>query len=827
MLRVTPSLSAEGAKKYFGDNLELSDYYIDGQEIAGRWGGKAAKQLGLVGQVDQKSYFALCDNINPATGKQLTPRQKDNRRVGFDFTFSAPKQVSVLYELSGDERILDAFRKSVNDTMQDIEAEMKTRVRKGGKDENRTTGNMVWAEFVHFTSRPVDGVPDPHLHAHIYSFNLTHDDKEGRFKAGQFGDQKRDAPYFEAAFDARLAYRLNELGYRTERNPKYSFNMADLPQSITDKFSRRRDDIEAKAAEKGIASPEGKHAIGYYGREHKTLDQGKAELRQQWDARLSTEERDAIRKVIAGDGANGSTKSITPQQAMDYAVHHTFERASTISDKRLQAEALRHGVGSVLPEDVKGIAARDGMLSKEADGQLITTTQKTLDDEVAMLDFARNGHRKFPPLLPEAKIPADALGGLSEEQRKAAIHILTTRDTVTGLVGKAGTGKTTMMRATVDVIECESGKKVFTFAPSSQASRNVLVKEGFKNATTLETLLRNEKLQAQVKGQVIWVDEAGLISGVDMKRLTDVAKKAGSRLILSGDYSQHGSVAAGDAFRLLEQEAGVRLARLSEIHRQKHPGYKRAVEDIAKGSGKAAQKGFDALDSMGSIIESSGEERHRQLVGDYLKAMDDGKSALIIAPTHSEGKRLTDELRETLKTRGAIGKEREFITRRATGWTEAQKGDIRNYEPGMVIDFHEAVAGVRKRLNGERTTTGGFKKGEAVVVKGAQADSLLVLRKDGTEGVLSLDKPDRFQVARTRSEHIGKFDRIRITRNGEAKVQGDRTKAPASITAISIRSKGSPRRAIYACRTARYSPRTTGISQWVTSIPAIPHKVRR
>jgi len=106
-----------------------SDYYIDGQEMPGVWGGKGATVLGLSGEVDQESYFALCDNKNPDTGAQLTPRLKGERRVGFDFTFSAPKSVSVLYELSGDERILDAFRQSVNETMQDIEREMKTRVR--------------------------------------------------------------------------------------------------------------------------------------------------------------------------------------------------------------------------------------------------------------------------------------------------------------------------------------------------------------------------------------------------------------------------------------------------------------------------------------------------------------------------------------------------------------------------------------------------------------------------------------------------------------------------------------------------------------------------
>src|ERR1017187_1161742 len=261
MLRITASTSAAGAKKYFGENLTRSDYYIDGQELTGRWGGKAAERLGLSGDVDQKAYFALCDNLNPKTGERLTPRQKDNRRVGFDFTFSAPKSVSVLYELSGDERVLDAFRQSVTDTMTEIETEMKTRVRKNGSDKDRVTSNLTYAEFVHFTSRPVDGKPDPHLHAHCFAFNTTWDTTERRWKAGQFGDLKRDAVYCEAAFDARLANRLKGLGYAAEKDPKYSFEVAGMPESIIDKFSQRRNVIEEEAAERGIADAEGKHSL--------------------------------------------------------------------------------------------------------------------------------------------------------------------------------------------------------------------------------------------------------------------------------------------------------------------------------------------------------------------------------------------------------------------------------------------------------------------------------------------------------------------------------------------------------------------------------------
>src|SRR5271166_5884965 len=196
MIRITQQDSAKAAKSYY----TTADYYSEGQEIVGSWGGKGAARLGLECTVDKFSFERLCDNLDPKTGEPLTVRTRSERRVGFDFTFSVPKSVSLLYAMSGDQDILGAFRGAVEETMREIEAEMKTRVRKEWQDTDRTTGNMVWAEFIHTTSRPVDGIPDPQLHAHVFTFNQTFDAVEHRWKAGQFADIKRDAPYFQAAF---------------------------------------------------------------------------------------------------------------------------------------------------------------------------------------------------------------------------------------------------------------------------------------------------------------------------------------------------------------------------------------------------------------------------------------------------------------------------------------------------------------------------------------------------------------------------------------------------------------------------------------------------
>src|ERR1700734_1205212 len=150
MIRITQQNSGAAAKTYYA----TADYYSEGQEIVGSWGGKGASLLGLEGTVDKFSFERLCDNLDPRTGKPLTARTRSERTVGYDFTFSVPKSVSLLYALSGDQGIMEAFRGAVDETMQEIEAEMKTRIRMGGRDEDRVTGNMAWAELTHTPSRP-------------------------------------------------------------------------------------------------------------------------------------------------------------------------------------------------------------------------------------------------------------------------------------------------------------------------------------------------------------------------------------------------------------------------------------------------------------------------------------------------------------------------------------------------------------------------------------------------------------------------------------------------------------------------------------------------
>jgi conjugative relaxase-like TrwC/TraI family protein len=156
MLFITPQSNGVAAKDYYTQHLSKSDYYMkDAAEMPGEWHGLGAELLGLQGEVKQKQFFDLCDNINPNTGQSLTRNTQTKRRVLYDFQFDSPKSVSAAYEVGGDERILEAFKSSVAETMKEMEAEMMARVRVMGADEDRTTANMFWAGFVHISTRPI------------------------------------------------------------------------------------------------------------------------------------------------------------------------------------------------------------------------------------------------------------------------------------------------------------------------------------------------------------------------------------------------------------------------------------------------------------------------------------------------------------------------------------------------------------------------------------------------------------------------------------------------------------------------------------------------
>ena len=77
-----------------------------------------------------------------------------------------------------------------------------------------------------------------------------------------------------------------------------------------------------------------------------------------------------------------------------------------------------------------------------------------------------------------------------------------------------------------------------------------------------------------------------------MKSVFDIAEEQNARVILSGDIKQHSSVAAGDAFRILQQHADLKPVVIETIRRQAGD-YRKAVDEISRGNVNTA---FEILD---------------------------------------------------------------------------------------------------------------------------------------------------------------------------------------------------------------------------------------
>jgi conjugative relaxase-like TrwC/TraI family protein len=778
MLIATQGKSVAGTQKYFEQVLTRGDYYL-GQEVAGQWHGKGAEILGLGkgSNVTKEQFNRLLEGKHPESGKNLMQRVRKDRRPGTDLTFSVPKSVSLAWAINKDEQILKALQESVRETMQrDVEPLMQRRVRKGKHAQTRQkthTGKLIYADFLHKTARPINGKADPHLHVHAFVINWTQQD--GKNYAGELEEIVRQRPSLQAKFEARLARKLNhELGYKVEHTRflqsgrmKNGWEIKGIERSTIDKFSRRTAQVEQHALENNVKDAEAKGKLGKLTREQKDTGRSVNQLRKEWQSRLSDQEKKAFQNLKKRSSEQGGkSEEQAAMRSVKYALEHHLYRQSTVERHQIAGTALEHGL-TLSPEHIAAAIGRSGVIEKTFDAEgskrQIITTREVLQAERKMIAFARDG-RGTRKAITSNERNFDRQW-LNDQQKNAVQHVLHSRDTVMAITGGAGTGKSSLMQEAVDAVR-DNGKQVFTFAPSTGA-KEVLEEKGFAIAKTVEHLLRNTKLHPELKDHVLWIDEAGLLDVRSMNGIFDIAKEQNCRVVLSGDTKQHSSPRRGEAMRLLENEAGLNIARIEMIQRQKGR-YKRAVELISRGhevmdsrTGRSGLLvGFDMLDSMGKVKEISGGDRHAALAEAYLKSTNKRKSTLVVAPTHAEAAKVTEHIRDSLREDGKLPKEENTLTQlRSLNLTKAEKSNTASYrdQDGLIIQFHQNI-------------TGGFKKGDRYLVesvsdKGVQLQSLS--KKQTTS--LPLQHGDRFEVYSQHELGISQGDKVRFSLGGTTK----------------------------------------------------------
>jgi hypothetical protein len=174
--------------------------------------------------------------------------------------------------------------------------------------------------------------------------NSTWDELEGRWKAVDVAEIKRNAPYYQAAFESRFAIRLRELGFDVVATEK-GYEIAGIPEKLIRLFSRRTERIESRAQELGITDARQKDSLGARTREAKGTVYRSDELRALWWSKLDEAERLAVQAVMNRDVILTPRDPNIAREAIFNAANHCFERESVVSVDKLLTTALRFGIG--------------------------------------------------------------------------------------------------------------------------------------------------------------------------------------------------------------------------------------------------------------------------------------------------------------------------------------------------------------------------------------------------------------------------------------------------------------------------------------------------
>lgn len=727
------------AKSYFDEHLSHNDYYTQGEVEQGRWLGLGSEHLGLLeGQpVDRDAFMALCEGQHPADGSRLTQRLngQGNRRVFYDFTCSAPKSVSIMAITMDDERILRAHQQAARFAAKELERFAATRIRVNGADEDRRTGNVIGAEFLHNSSRALD----PQLHTHFTMFNATFDPKERRWKALQTADIFAASKYGTEVYRNELARRLADIGYEVEART-HGFEIKGVPADLIKKFSKRsaeRDAVISRMEERlgrKLSNNEVSVAV-HRTRSRKLKGVTTAEVRQMQLDQLTPAEIATLRSVQTRAVGPILPPKMEATAALDYSTAHIFERASVVPEEELLRHALIHGRGQVSLDSLKKQVGDERFV--RVGGEV--STRDILTKELDLIDTLNSGRDAFPAIAPQFQASAD----LGPDQRQAIAHVLQSPDQFTGFRGLAGAGKTTALKQLAAAFE----DRPAVFCAPTAAATDVLRKDGFSDAVTLQRLLVDPKEQDRLKGGVIVLDEAGLVGLDDMHRLFSLAVEKNARVVFSGDTGQHTGVARGDALRLLEEHSLYRFGQMDRIRRQRSADYREVVELAAR---QRPQEAFDRLDALGKVVEPS--QLYETAAGAFLDAREQGRSALLVAPTWGEIEAVTERVRSRLKDKGVIAKKEETVpVFDSLGWTDAQKRQPSQYAPGQRILFQQR--------------SGSFRQNEEVEIVAAKSDALHVRREDGSEHVFRPRTGTSFDVGERREIAVAPGDQILLQAN--------------------------------------------------------------
>lgn len=547
-------------------NIKGADnYYVDKAATA-TWEGNGARILGLHGEsVKKEDFVNLLEGrvLNPETGKEqdLKANGHADRRCGIDLTIAPSKSVSVLALIGGDERLIQAHETANRRAMTWIE-EHASLIRVGKDGTPQQTGNLVWATIQHQTNRE----NEPHLHNHNVMMALTFDTENGKWRSLTNDEVLKIRTWADEVYKAELKQLVKEAGYQT-RDTKDGFEIVGMSQEQIAVFSGRSKQIDDAIRSLGY-DPE---AASWAMRQAAALDTragkkeiSEAELKGVWvrlsevsglDVKALTQEARANSADINPLGLGAESKRIAGL-AVSQAIEDAATREQAFSVQQLEGRSAYFGNGNARIDDVKEavqahiegkqLVVHEG---SEGVGQWYTTQRAIYSENLLISTIHKakgtgtpilSSEVRFETLLTDwqgqktneinADKPVDAWVKfqLSSEQLEAAKNILLHKDSIQGVQGDAGTGKTAGLEFAKYVADKEGWVSVGTATAASASSEiqsstkieSMTMASYFAQKGNAERIIGQEIEGLREKLRQPMFDKGGRSTGIESKTLS-------------------------------------------------------------------------------------------------------------------------------------------------------------------------------------------------------------------------------------------------------------------------------------------------------------------
>ena len=673
----------------------VGDYYTKGGEEPSEWGGRLAPELGLAGKVDPAVFQELL--AGQVAGQQLGRHRvggEIQHHPGWDFAVNAPKSVSIMALVAGDDRIIAAHERAVTTALSYLEEHAALRRREDGEIVHETTGRLLFARFTEHASRELD----PHLHTHVVVLNMTNHEEGAPMASlesrAMYGEQMVAGQIYRND----LAHSLREQGFEIDFDPRRGlFEITGVPKDFIHETSQRAQQINAHAQEHGLTGPAARRASFYQTRGPKAKV-GLEALHEQWRERAEPYARD-LAQVTARAGERGE-QAIEPERqtvsrAALFGIRQAETREAVSNLGTLYRHALASHVGEVRFADIRPLIAGHEERRKLLATRLPTgdktltrgrTTRRSARLEQAIVQHLALALDDARPIASSDRLLAVLDGaGLTPAQEQALVAVATSRDRVTGIHGVGGAGKSTLMKSLNEA--AEPGTTLVALAPTSSAVANLGQIAGIE-ARTVASLLASGG-HGVTDRHVLVLDEAGQLGNRQALRVLEISRMTGARLILLGDNKQTGAIEQGKPFWLL-QKLGLPTAQLTESMRQETRAMKGAVTAARSGDYSGSLAKLDKVVSGGDA-----EALARGLVTEWTRLSPESRATTNILVLENATRQIVNtKIRETLKSENAIAAEDvrlQVLT--SSGMSDQEKHYARFYSGGQVVTFGRDVAG--------------------------------------------------------------------------------------------------------------------------------------